>query len=527
MPLPAFISAMLDPGFYPHRPAAVTLVQTHISYVLLAGSEVYKVRKPVRFSFLDFSTLDRRRYDCGEEVRLNRRLAPDVYRGVVSVCAENGRFRLGAEDDPSRVEYAVHMRRLPEDRRLDQLLVRGAVAPAMIDQIAERLATFHREASAGDEVIANGRPAAVAAILDGNFAAVLPFRDATVPAADDDAIQNFAHDFLARHDSLFRKRQAQKRIREGHGDLHTDHVYFANGLVIVDCIEFNTAYRYCDVASDIAFLSMDLDYLGHAELAAQLVERYAALADDPDLPRLVPFYASYRAYVRGKVDSLKSVEDEVGPDEQNAARDSARRHFDLAYRYTWVATPALVVVAGLSGTGKSTVAAELQRRTGFVHINSDVVRKRLAGLAPTDRGQAAYRAGLYSPEHSVRTYDAMYEMADAALAAGRGAIVDATFQLAVGRQAARRIAAGRVVPFLLVECRCPEGDIESRLRKRTERGDSASDADWEIHLEQRRRCEPFTEPDRLVLDTTASPAELSRRIERTLRERHAPTDSQT
>lgn len=526
MALPEFLSAMLDPGFYPRRPAAVALVQTHISFVLLAGDEVYKIRKPVRFSFLDFSTLERRRHDCGEEVRLNRRLAPHVYLGVVSICAENGRFRLGPEEDAAAIEYAVRMRHLPEERRLDRLLRRNAVTPALVDQIAARLADFHREASAAEEVVANGSPAAVAAILDGNFAAVRPFRDATIPAADDDAIQNFAHRFLARHESLLRRRQAEKRIREGHGDLHTDHLYFADGLVIVDCIEFNTAFRYCDVASDIAFLSMDLDYHGHPELAARLVERYAALADDPELPGLIPFYSCYRAYVRGKVDSLKSAEEEVGPDEQAAARDSARRHFDLAYRYTWTATPALVVIAGLSGTGKSTVAAELRRRTGFVHVNSDVVRKQLAGLAPTDRGGTDFGSGLYTAEHSARTYDRMFEMADEALAAGRGVVVDATFQLAAGRETARRIAAARNAPFLLVECRCPEAEVEHRIRGRTARGDNPSDAGWEIHLEQRRRSEPFAEPDRLVLDTAAPPEELSRRVESALRNR-APAHSQT
>jgi len=516
--LPAVVAAMLRPDFYPERPPAVTLVQTHISYVLLAGDAAYKIKKPVRFSFLDFSTLVRRRHFCHEEVRLNRRLAADVYLGVVGICRSGGAYRLGAEDDPEAVEYAVHMRRLPDDQTLDRLLDRNQVTPAMIDAVAARLAEFHRHADAGPQVTANGDPAAIWGVLEDNYNGVRVFRGDTIAPGDDDAIQRFSRDFLARNDLLFRKRQAERRIRECHGDLHSEHICFSPQLVIFDCIEFNEAFRYCDVASDIAFLAMDLDYHGHPELAADFVACYAAYAEDADLPRLAPFYQCYRAYVRGKVDSLKSVEEEVAPAERDAARRSAVRHFALAYRYTWAATPSLVVIAGLSGTGKSAIAAALHARTGFVHLNSDVIRKRLAGVLPQVRLSEEY----YTEVYGERTYAELFAQAGAQLAAGRGVILDATFQRRTGRDTARALARAHGVPFLLVECRCSDDEVRRRLARRAHEHHTASDADWSIYVEQRSRYEPFAADElghRLLLDTTAPATDLTALIEPELRGR--------
>jgi len=412
------------------------------------------------------------------------------------------------------------MRRLPEDRMLDQLLDRNAVTSELIDTIAARLAAFHRAADAGDAVTANGAPAAIWRVLEENYTGVCPFREDTIAASDDDAIQAFARDFLLANDALFSRRQAEHRIRDCHGDLHTEHICCSDGLTIFDCIEFNERFRYCDVASDIAFLTMDIEYHGHPELAAHLAARYGASAGDADLPRLLPFYQCYRAYVRGKVESLKSAEEEVGAAERAAARRSAWRHFALAYRYTWANRPCAVVIAGLSGTGKSAVAAALHTRTGFAHINSDVVRKRLAGLPPGAQRTGAYDTGLYAPEHSRRTYQAMFAEAALQLAAGRGVILDATFQLRAGRDEARALASAHNVPLLIVECRCSEEEVHRRLSHRASRGEGPSDADWNVYLEQRRRYEPFgadEHGDQLVLDTTAPASDATALIERALR----------
>ncbi|HVN85551.1 MAG TPA: AAA family ATPase [Candidatus Binatia bacterium] len=522
MELPPLIAAMVRPNFYPHRPATVELVQTHISYVLLAGDDVYKIKKPVRFTFLDFSSLERRHHFCREEVRLNRRLAADVYHGVVAIASDRDQYALAPEDQPGAVEYAVHMRRLPDDRLLDHLLEHGEVSESMIDRIAARLAAFHREADGGPIVRSNGDPAAIWGILEDNYTGVRPFRDRTIPAVDDDAIHDFSATFLRREESLFRERQTSGRIRDCHGDLHSEHVCFTDGLVIFDCIEFNQQFRYCDVASEIAFLAMDLDYHDRPDLAARLIASYVEGSGDNGLPRLMGFYRCYRAYVRGKVDSLKSVEPEVGETERAAARASAERHFALAYRYTWSDRPLLVAMCGLSGSGKSMIAAKLHERTGFTHLSSDVIRKQIAGAASSAGQRAAYDQGLYTPEQRAATYDALCARAGAEITAGRGVIVDATFQRRRDRDTLRAVAGRLRVPILFVECLCPDAVIRERLAKRGRETGVASDADWNVYVEQRARFEPLASDaadDHVVVDTDCAPGIVTRAIEDTLRAR--------
>jgi aminoglycoside phosphotransferase family enzyme/predicted kinase len=521
MSLPESIAAMLRPEFYTPRPSAVTLIQTHISYVVIAGTEVYKVKKPVRFSFLDFSTLERRRHFCREEVRLNRRLARDVYHGVVAICRHGATYEIGPEEDPAAVEYAVHMRRLPDDRTLDRLLDQGLVSVELVDRIAARLVDFHRAAESSAEITAAGSPAAILQVLEDNYNNARPFRGRTIAPSDDDAIQAFARTFLSRHAVLFQARQEGGRIRDCHGDLHSEHVCVTNGLVIFDCIEFNPRFRHIDVASDIAFLAMDFDYHDRSDLSEHLVQRWAALAEDADVVRLVPFYKCARAYVRGQVDSMKSAEGEVSAADRGLARASAAKHFALAYRYTWTHSPWVVAIAGLSGTGKSTVATSLHQRTGFTHISSDPQRKKLAQGVPAGSG---YETGMYTPELSVRTYQAMRERAAARLASGAGVILDATFQRSAEREAVRQLAQRFGVPFLFVECVCEEATVRRRLAARERRGHSASDADWSVYLEQRRRYEAFAPQElaaHLLLSTEGDAQGAVAEIEAEMRRRTA------
>ncbi len=516
--LPPLIRAMLEPGFYPHRPARVELEQTHISFVLLAGEHVYKVKKPVRFAFLDFSTLERRRYFCHEEVRLNRRLAPRAYEGVVALRGSGTGFALAEESASDAIEYAVHMRRLPADRMLPALLERGTATTAVIDAVAATLAAFHAAADAGPDVARGGDPDVIERLMEDDFGEVDVFHGDTIAAADDAAIRGFCRTFLRRHEALLRRRQAGGRIRDGHGDLHAEHICCTEPLTIFDCIEFNPSFRHRDVAAEIAFLAMDLLYRARADLAEHLVARYAALTDDPELPALIPFYACHRAYIRGKVDSLKSREPEVGDAERAAARASAIRYFALSYRYTWTDAPRLVVVVGLSGTGKSTLAAALGERTGLARFSSDVIRKQLAGLPLTQRGGPE----LYTPTQNARTYAAMYGAAAQELAGGRGAIMDATFQRRVDRDAARALARRAGAPILFVECVCSEAVIRRRLAARTRRGTDPSDADWAIYKQKRSRYEPFAgdeDGDRVAVDTAAPQGAQLAPIEAALRSR--------
>lgn len=519
--LPPTVAALLTPDAYTRHPASLALKQTHISYVVLAGEDVFKLKKAVRFAFLDFSTLALRRHFCHEEVRLNRRLAPDMYLGVVGIVPRGAGFVVGAEDDPEAVEYAVHMRRLPEDRTLDRLLAAGRVTAAMIERVAERLTAFHAKAAAGPAIAAYGDPEAVWGVMIGNYAATSVYRNVSIPAFDDDAIQTFAASFRRRHDALLRRRQAEARIRDCHGDLHVQHICFTDGLVIFDCIEFNPRLRYCDVASEVAFLAMDLEAHGAADLGRHFTAHYAALAGDPDLRGLLPFYMCHRAYIRGQVDSMKATQPEVGDAERATALASAQRHFTLAYRYTWMETPCLVVVTGLSGTGKSTVAARLAARTGWTHLNSDRIRKELAGMDPTARpapGPESER--LYSPAFSARTYRALFDGAEVGLGAGQGVIVDATFTRRVDRDTARALARRSGVPLLVVECRCSDAEVSRRLAARARDDRDASDATWAVYLDQQRHADPYTDDERdtlLPVSTEDPPEVVGQSIEQALR----------
>ncbi len=505
--LPTLLTVLARPDCYPHHPAQVEIVQTHISAVFLAGDVVYKLKKPVRFSFLDYSTLPLRQYYCQEEVRLNRRLAPTVYLGVVPIFFTGDIYKVEGVSlsDTKVVDYLVKMRRLPEERRLDSLVAADRVPKEGIHALAKRLVQFHQTASTEQAALYGASDIIWRAIAD-NFQETAPFVGQTLSAKQYDLIRDFSQRFFAEHQELFRTRSLQGRVREGHGDLRCEHVYFLDeGVTVVDCIEFSPRLRTCDVASELAFLTMDLELRGAPALAAELAHTYAVQLEDTDFLGLLPFYQCYRAYVRGKVESLKSREPEISPVEQERAREQARRAFRLAARYVRGAPPpALVVVCGRVGTGKSTVSRLLSEHTGFVVLNSDVVRKRLAGLLPTARVSADYRTGIYSAAFTRRTYATLQTQAEEELHAGRGVIVDATCKQPEDRRALLALGNRLGVPVLFLECRASLAEVERRLRERERRGDSVSDANWTVALREQGDFPTFADlPDRchLVIDT--------------------------
>lgn len=507
----ALVEMMLRPQSYAHRPSAVELRQTHISYAFLAGEFVYKIKKPVRFSFIDASTLERRHHLCLEEVRLNRRLAPDVYLGVVPIVRRDGRLVLAeAEDDGGggvAEEYAVKMRRLADDGMLDRMVAAGNVSVAQIRAIAARVAAFH--AAAGVDAAkawSYGSAAAVWRLVRGNLLEVENDCAETADAGEIAELERFVQRFGELRWGLLNRRAAEGRVREGHGDLRCEHVSLAdNAIRIIDCVEFSEGLRYVDGASDVAFLAMDLDRLGAGELADEFVAAYREGSGDDELALMLPFYRLHRALVRAKVESLTGRDARISPERRSAAVSAARNYLALARGYAREAGPALVVVCGMSGSGKSTVARRLQERTGFDLLRSDLVRKRLAGVAPTVRLTADYGAGAYSSEFTERTYAAMLTEAAERLGEGAGVIADATFSTPQWRARARQTAERAGVPVLFVECVAREQEILRRLATRERRADDASDATAAVYLAQRARFAPLSEiPERLrvAADTT-------------------------
>ena len=314
---------MLEPGFYPRRPSQVTHKETHTSHVFLTDDLVYKIKKPVRFSFLDYSTLSKRRYYLNEELRLNRRLAPSVYLAVMPISFDCG-WRLGGWSAP--VEYALVMRRLPERRMLPFLLESGQLTPEMMRSLAETVAPFHAQAEPVHKTHAVQYPWTVHKEWAENLSDLEPFLGTLI--ADDAfaALKKFGANFIANHHDLFIRRVHEGRIRDLHGDLHGEHICFApEGIQIFDCIEFSPQLRCCDVASEVGFLLMDLGARGAGSLAGSFLDRYLELFPDPDLPLVLPFYQSYRALMRGKVAALRS----------SGFDSKAPGYFRYASRFTW------------------------------------------------------------------------------------------------------------------------------------------------------------------------------------------------
>src|SRR5262245_61227380 len=509
----ATVHALAQPGFYPHRPETVEHIQTHISHVFLAGAYAYKLKKAVRFPFLDFGTVERRGRFCAEEVRLNRRLCPSVYLDVVPITRTSaGDLRLGGSVET--VDYLVWMRRLPAARMLPELLRAGAVDPESIDALARALAAFHAAAPTGPEIAVYADPDHLRRRWDEEAGSIEAFVGRLLPAEDHEVLADFGPSFIRTHETTLRARQQAGRIREGHGDLHAANVCLLDaplvepadlpplsaGIYVFDCIEFSDAFRCNDVASEVAFLAMDLESREHLDLARRFVDAYVTAASDPTIRVLLPFYACYRAGVRGKVDGLTSTEAEVEATDREAAARRARRHFALAVRHAWQAGgPAVVACCGLSGSGKSTLAAEPAAVTRFALLSSDVTRKRSASDGPA---VAPYGTALYSPASREATYVALCADADRALAAGRGVIADATFVRAADRARLAAVARSHRRPVMFVECRADEAVIRARLGAR-EHLPSISDARWETYLGQLAEREPLAagEPH-VVVDTS-------------------------
>lgn len=501
-PIDRLIQGLRDPAAYPHPVGSVRLIETHISYVLLTGRFAYKLKKPVDFGFVDYTTLERRRHFCEEEVRLNRRLAPDLYLGVVPVTGDPARPRMGGEGEP--LEYAVRMREFPQEAQLDRVLERGALGTDEVDELADTLARFHAGAAVARPGDGYGGPEEVAAVVRANFDLTERFVPEWIPAERYRHLSEWSDAFLAAHRDTIAGRLADGFVRECHGDAHLQNIALVDGRIeIFDCIEFNPAFRFTDVMAEIAFTRMDLDARGRPDLGWRVLNRYLEVGGDYAGLALLPLYLSYRAYVRAKVTLL-------GPDTPQKA-EVARRQVDLADAYTRPGRPALLLMHGVTGTGKTTVSTELVERLGAVRIRSDAERKRLAGVAREHRATAV-GGGIYSPDMTRGTYDRLHALAEGVLAAGYTVVLDATYLKEWQRRAARETAERAGVPWWIVHCRAPREELIYRVERRAERPDAISDANVEVLHAQLKAAEPLAgdEVSRVVLvDTdTVDPAEV-------------------
>ncbi len=329
--LPELVQALLEPRAYPEVPKHIELVQTQMSFVFLTDDYVYKVKKPVNLGYLDYTTLAKRHFFCQREVELNRRLSPDVYIGVVPISRERGSISVGGQGE--LIEYAVKMRRLPREAMMNVLLANNQVLPKMVTRVAEKLVEFHREAETSTTISAFGKLDTITQNTEENFAQTEKYVSHTISRGKYQRIKAYTDNFIEKNASLFRKRIQDARIRDCHGDLHAAHICFSNGIYIYDCIEFNDRFRYCDIVSEVAFLAMDLDHYGRADLSRYFVDAYVNRSQDEELKQLLDFYKCYRAYVRGKVESFKLDDPHISPEEKARVFADAQRYFELAESY--------------------------------------------------------------------------------------------------------------------------------------------------------------------------------------------------
>jgi hypothetical protein len=502
---PKLVDSLTNVNFYPHRPSSIELIQTHISYIFVAGDYVYKVKKDVDFGFLDFTTLEKRKHYCEEELRLNRRLAPDIYLDVIPIY-EDGHGTLHFKEGDTIVDYAVVMKKIPEERMLNRLLEKGMVGLSVMSDVAGKIAEFHRKAATGGEIDRIGGFETVRHNHEENFQQTEDYRGITISENRYDFIKSYACNFLKRNRSLFEKRVAEHRIRDCHGDLHLQHICIADDIIIFDCIEFNERFRYLDVAAEISFLAMDLDYNGYPQHGKAFIDAYLKYSNDHETVTLLNFYKCYFAYVRGKVIGFRIHDRSIDESERERVIDTASRYFDLSYGYA--ARPeraTLVLTAGLMGTGKTALAKRLEPLLDAKTIRSDVIRKELLNIRPSKRQYEDFEKGIYSAEISRETYDNALHSAASEMKEGKSAIIDASFRSKADRKKAFDLALSMNADFFIIECICPEEIVKERLNARTYDPTEASDGRWEIFESQKGAFEKIDEsPDNhhIIVDSS-------------------------
>lgn len=473
--------------FYGAGDGPVEVHETHVSRVYLVGDRAYKLKKPLKLPFLDSSTVSRRRHLCQEELRLNRRLAPDLYLEVRSIVNGDNGLHLGAADDPGALDYVVEMRRYDDGATLAARCKSGRLRPRDLNRLGRILAEFH--AAAPTPPVSDASAVELERRLLENAQELVAV---TQTPSDLDRVlklERFIHAFIRGNSQVLAGRMRAGKIREGHGDLRAEHVLLGRRIEIVDCIEFDRGLRVSDVAEDLAFLVMDLTALGAERHSHQLVEAYRAAGGDPGNDRLIAFYACHRALIRAKVALIRAEQCSAAGGARSGNLASARDLLAVAEKFAWRARlPLVIVVCGPPAVGKTTMARALAQASGLEHLNSDVTRKQLAGLGPTDRAEARH----YTPEANARVYAALGQLAGAAAATRGGAIVDATSRHRVDREAFTR-AFGRATPTVFVECRAPEAVLARRAAHRDALPSQVSDATSDVAARERLVWDPLDE----------------------------------
>lgn len=485
----------MDPD-EPNRPGPVgvsgayrpEVVETHSSVVFFAGDRVYKLKKAIDLGFVDLTTVERRRAVCEQETALNRRLSPDVYLGVVDVTDATGKV----------CDHLVVMRRMPAERRLSTLVEAGKDVRGALVDLATMLADFHAGADRNARADRAAGAEAQSTRWTTNTEVLRGFTGAVIDAVAVEQMEEMAQRYIAGRHRLFAARIEAGRSCDGHGDLLADDIFLLDdGPRVLDCLEFDESLRLGDVLSDVAFLAMDLERLGRRDLAAAFLDAYRNTSGDDWPHSLAHHHVAYRAQVRAKVAAIRA--DQGDP----AAAEQARHLLDLARTHLEAAKVRLVLVGGLPGTGKSTLARNLAEPIDAVVLRSDVIRKELAGMEPTERTGDGFGTGIYSPGSTEALYDELLGRAEALLGTGHSVILDASWNSGRHRRDARDLATSTAVELTELRCTAPPAVVEARIISRAASGHDASDADGAVALAMAAVADPWPQAD--TLDTTAAP----------------------
>jgi aminoglycoside phosphotransferase family enzyme/predicted kinase len=492
-PQAVLFSALQDPRLYDHEVSSFEVIETHISRILLTGPYAYKIKKPVNFGFVDFTTLERRRHFCHEEVRLNRRYSPELYLDVVPITGSIEHPRPGGRGEA--VEYAVRMRQFPPGGLLSRLAAERRLEAEHIDQIIEIVAEFHGRIDAAGRDSRYGLPDRIHHWVMENFAHVEPLLNDEALLGQLGDVRDWCENEARVRGADITARRENGFVRECHGDLHLGNMTLIEGKVtLFDCIEFNDELRWIDVMSDVAFAAMDLTDRGYPEYASRFLNGYLQHTGDYAGLGVLRYYQVYRAMVRAKVTILRLAQG-VSEEEQAAILREYSGYADLARRYTLAQVPAVIITHGLSGSGKSTFAARLVERLGAVQVRSDIERKRLFGFRPAADTGSAPQGGIYTADASRRTYEALARNTTHLVEAGYTVIVDAAFLRAPQRDMFRALAARRRIPFLILDFHAPRDVLQRRIARRAGKGGDPSEADADVLEAQMRTEEPLRRDD--------------------------------
>lgn len=479
--LPPLIRSLLNPSVYDHPTESICYRETHISWIILTGPYAYKIKKPVNFGFLDFSTLDKRHFYCQEELRLNRRLAPQLYLAVVAITGKPTSPRI--DGSGPALEYAVKMHQFQEQDLLAERATRGELTEAILQSLAQRIACFHQSAARVSAEDPYGDPDLIQEAARQNFAQIAQTDRAIL--AELKAWTETEFDHLR---SNMAERKHQGFIRECHGDLHLGNIVLWQGQPLpFDCIEFNPALRWIDVISEIAFTVMDLCARGCKPLGFGFLNDYLSLIGDYAGVRLLRYYLVYRAMVRAKIAHLSGQQH---PDEIAYQRDF-EHYLELARAFSHAKRAALCITHGFSGSGKSYASRHLASHLGALHLRSDVERKRLAGLEATADSKSQLGGGIYTPDLTHRTYQKLWDDARTILTAGYPVIVDATFLKRAYRDRFKELAASLKLPFLILDFQATEEVLRQRILKRIQERHDPSEADLTVLEYQLRHHDPL------------------------------------